>query len=363
MTMQVFLVGGAVRDTLLGRQPKDQDWVIVGASQEDIDRLVAEGYTQVGSDFPVFLHPETGDEYALARVERKTGAGYHGFTVKADSNVTVEEDLARRDLTINSMAMSDGGDVIDPYGGLRDLHNRILRHTTEAFAEDPLRVLRLARFAARFSGWKVAPETIELCKQIGEAGELNHLSIERVWTEMEKAFKEPSPHRFLEILDECDALKHCKILADLFEYNDTDKRLMSKLSTIPENQRLFVAIGAIAVKVPCAHGGPMRARDCFENMNEVLGADRNAVDLYRVLKKSRALQSGIQFSDLIEAVFLYERAGVSDMLSFGTKDLIKAQHIAMNVRAIEFAGLEGKALGKAIEDARISALRTGLDIK
>lgn len=360
--MQVFLVGGAVRDTLLGRQPKDQDWVIVGATQEDVDRLVSEGYTQVGSDFPVFLHPESGDEYALARIERKIGVGYHGFDVTADSTVTIEDDLARRDLTINSMAMSDGGEIIDPYGGLRDLHNRVLRHTTEAFAEDPLRVLRLARFAARFQGWKVAPETIELCKRIGEAGELNHLSIERIWTEMEKAFKEPAPHRFFEILDQCDALRHCNVLSELFEYNETDKKLMSQLSSVPENQRLFVAIGAIAVKVPSAHGGPIRARDCFENVNEVVGAERTAVDLYRVLKKSRALQSGIQFTDLIEVVFLHERAGVSHLLSFGTKDLIKAQHIVLNVRSADFVGLEGKALGKAIEDTRINALRIGFDI-
>lgn len=360
--MQVFLVGGAVRDTLLGLRPKDQDWVIVGATQEDIDRLVADGYTQVGSDFPVFLHPETGDEYALARIERKTGVGYHGFDVRADSTVTIEDDLARRDLTINSMAMSDGGEIIDPYGGLRDLHNRVLRHTTEAFAEDPLRVLRLARFAARFQGWKVAPETIELCRRIGEAGELNHLSIERIWTEMEKAFKEPAPHRFFEILDQCDAMKHCDVLSELFDYNQTDKKLMSQLSSVPENQRLFVAIGAIAVKVPSAHGGPIRARDCFENVNEVMGAERTAVDLYRVLKKSRALQSGIQFADLIEVVFLYERAGEANLLSFGTKDLIKAQHIVLNVRSVDFIGLEGKALGKAIEDARINALRLGFDI-
>jgi len=362
--MQIFLVGGAVRDTMLGREPKDQDWVVVGATETDVSELIALGYTQVGSDFPVFLHPETGDEYALARVERKTGVGYHGFTVSADNSVTIEEDLARRDLTINSMAMTDGGEIIDPYNGIRDIHNHILRHTTEAFAEDPLRVLRLARFAARFPDWKVAPETIELCKAIGEAGELNHLTLERVWVEMEKGFCEEAPHRFIEVLDECDALKHCRVLRDIFlPFGKIDMALAKKLNTVPKAQRLFVAIGVLGKSGLASHGGPVRTRDCYENMGALLRAKKDAASLFKVLKQARALQNGIQFNDLIVAAAVFERSGNSRQLPFSTKDLMAGQHIVLNVRSIDFLGLEGKALGKAIEDARINALRSGLDIE
>ena len=182
--MKVYLVGGAVRDTLLGLDPKDKDYVIVGATAEDVEALLAQGYQRVGADFPVFLHPETGDEYALARIERKVGAGYNGFEAYTSPDLTIEDDLRRRDLTINAMAMDpDTGEIIDPFGGQEDLKNGVLRHVSEAFAEDPLRVLRVARFKARY-GFKLAPETYKLMHQLVESGELDHLTRERVWDEI-----------------------------------------------------------------------------------------------------------------------------------------------------------------------------------
>lgn len=200
-----LLVGGAVRDRLLGLPTKDRDYVVVGSTVEQMQRL---GYLKVGKDFPVFLHPETRDEYALARTERKTAPGYHGFEVCADPDVTLEQDLERRDLTINAMAMDDRGQLIDPFGGHQDLKNRVLRHVSPAFAEDPLRILRVARFAARFDhrGFTVDPTTVDLMKTMVAAGEVDALVAERVWSEIERAMAEPAPQAFVRVLRQCGAL-------------------------------------------------------------------------------------------------------------------------------------------------------------
>ena len=197
--MQTYLVGGAVRDTLLKRRIKDRDYVVVGASPE---QLVALGYKPVGKDFPVFLHPETQEEYALARVERKVGLGYGGFSFVTDATVTLEEDLSRRDITINAMAMDDQGNIIDPFNGQADLAHRIFKHVSPAFVEDPLRVLRIARFMARYHqyGFTIAPETVELMKQIGHSGELAALSAPRVWQETALALGEFAPEIYFSVL-------------------------------------------------------------------------------------------------------------------------------------------------------------------
>ncbi|WP_375741167.1 multifunctional CCA addition/repair protein [Pseudomonas boanensis] len=204
--MQIYKVGGAVRDRLLGRPVLENDWVVVGASAEE---MLEKGFRPVGADFPVFLHPETGEEYALARTERKSGRGYGGFTFFTSPDVTLEQDLIRRDLTVNAMAEDDEGQVIDPYGGQRDLEARLLRHVSPAFAEDPLRVLRVARFAARYAplGFRVAEETLELMRQIAESGELDALTPERSWKEIARALMEPSPDVFIQVLRDCCALK------------------------------------------------------------------------------------------------------------------------------------------------------------
>jgi tRNA nucleotidyltransferase (CCA-adding enzyme) len=203
--MKIYRVGGAVRDQLLGLPIKDTDWVVVGATPTD---MLEAGYTQVGRDFPVFLHPKSKQEYALARTERKSGKGYTGFVVNADPSVTLEEDLLRRDLTINAIAATADGELIDPYGGQGDLDARVLRHVSPAFAEDPLRVLRVARFAARFAhlGFQVAPETMTLMQQLVTEGEVQHLVAERVWQEMQRALESSMPQQFIQVLRDCGAL-------------------------------------------------------------------------------------------------------------------------------------------------------------
>ncbi|KHT27351.1 multifunctional CCA addition/repair protein [Pectobacterium carotovorum] len=203
--MKIYLVGGAVRDSLLGLPVTEKDWVVVGATPEN---LLTQGYQQVGKDFPVFLHPVSRDEYALARTERKSGKGYTGFVCHAAPDVTLEQDLLRRDLTINAIARTERGDLIDPYHGRRDLENRLLRHVSDAFSEDPLRVLRVARFAARFAhlGFQIAEETMALMQKMAHEGELAYLTPERVWKETEKALGTSSPDVYFQVLRDCGAL-------------------------------------------------------------------------------------------------------------------------------------------------------------
>jgi tRNA nucleotidyltransferase (CCA-adding enzyme) len=203
--MQTFLVGGAVRDKILKYPVTDKDWVVVGATSE---KLIKQGYKPVGKDFPVFLHPETAQEFALARTERKSGKGYKGFEVFAEQSVTLEEDLVRRDLTINAMAMDDNGDIVDPFNGQKDLKDKILRHVSPAFSEDPLRVLRVARFLARYFhlGFSIAPSTKALMTELAKSGELKALTPERVWTETARALSEKSPHVYFQTLRDCGAL-------------------------------------------------------------------------------------------------------------------------------------------------------------
>lgn len=205
MAMEIYLVGGYVRDQLLGLPTRDRDWVVVGASASD---MLARHYQQVGKDFPVFLHPDTHEEYALARTERKTGPGYSGFNFTANASVTLEEDLARRDLTINAIAQANDGQLIDPYNGQADIKNKILRHVSPAFVEDPVRILRIARFAARFAdlGFTIAEETQNLMQQMVNNGEVDALVSERVWQETQRALSEKTPARFFEVLKSCGAL-------------------------------------------------------------------------------------------------------------------------------------------------------------
>ena len=202
--MQTYMVGGAVRDTLLGLPVSDHDWVVVGATPQE---MITSGYLPVGKDFPVFLHPQTREEYALARTERKTARGYHGFAFHAEPDVTLEQDLARRDLTVNAMAQDEKGRLIDPYGGRADLKKRVLRHVTQAFREDPVRILRVARFAARFADFSLAPETLALMREMVQAGEADALVAERVWQELSRGLMEGKPSRMFEVLRECGALE------------------------------------------------------------------------------------------------------------------------------------------------------------
>jgi tRNA nucleotidyltransferase (CCA-adding enzyme) len=232
--MQVYVVGGAVRDTLLGLPVRDRDWVVVGATPEE---MVAAGFRPVGKDFPVFLHPQTNEEYALARTERKTAPGYKGFAFHASPGVSLEEDLLRRDLTINAMARNEAGEIIDPFNGRADLAARVLRHVSPAFAEDPLRILRVARFAARFHEFAVAPETMALMRNIVAAGEVEHLVAERVWQEFARGLMEDHPQRMLEVLQASGALA----------------RLVPEVDALPEEDRRALYAGlacAVARRAP-----------------------------------------------------------------------------------------------------------------
>lgn len=210
--MKIYLVGGAVRDELLGYPYHEKDWVVVGAT---VDDMIAAGYQQVGKDFPVFLHPETKEEHALARTERKTAAGYKGFEVHASPDVTLEDDLVRRDLTINAIAKEENGVLVDPYNGIEDIKNKVLRHVSPAFTEDPVRILRVARFLARYAhlGFTIADETMALMKTMVSAGEVDALVPERVWQEMQKALTEKTPTAFITTLRDCGALQ--KILPEV----------------------------------------------------------------------------------------------------------------------------------------------------
>jgi tRNA nucleotidyltransferase (CCA-adding enzyme) len=202
--LEAYVVGGAVRDALLGRPVHDRDWVVVGAT---VQQMLQAGFRAVGRDFPVFLHPHTQEEYALARTERKSAPGYHGFVVHADPAVTLQQDLSRRDLTINAIAQREDGTLIDPFGGAADLHERVLRHVSPAFAEDPVRILRVARFAARFADFRLAPETLALMRAMVDAGEADALVAERVWQELARGLMEPKPSRMFELLRDCGALR------------------------------------------------------------------------------------------------------------------------------------------------------------
>ena len=210
MPMQIYVVGGAVRDELLGLPVQDHDWVVVGATP---DQMIAQGFRPVGKDFPVFLHPQTQEEYALARTERKTAPGYHGFVFHTSPEVRLEDDLIRRDLTINAMARAEDGSIVDPYGGQQDLRERVFRHVSEAFAEDPVRILRLARFAARFPDFRVADATNVLMRRMVDEGEVDALVPERVWQELSRGLMEQKPSRMFAVLRDCGAL--ARILPEL----------------------------------------------------------------------------------------------------------------------------------------------------
>jgi len=234
--MKVYLVGGAVRDKLLGLPVKERDWVVVGATPQEMLSL---GFRKVGRDFPVFLHPKTHEEYALARTERKTGKGYTEFVCYSDPNVTLEDDLKRRDLTINAIAKSSGGKIIDPYDGCKDLKKRILRHVSPAFAEDPVRILRVARLAARFSNFKVHKETNKLMQDMLAKGEVDALVPERVWHELERALGEPSPERFFVVLKNCQVLP--KLFPEIALHLTTIKKALARAVKLTKDTKIRFA--------------------------------------------------------------------------------------------------------------------------
>ena len=364
--MNCYRVGGAVRDTLLGYPHHETDWVVVGSTPEE---MFAEGYTQVGRDFPVFLHPDTKEEYALARTERKSGPGYHGFVVHADPSVTLEEDLERRDLTINAMAMDEEGVVTDPFGGQADLNAKILRHVSPHFVEDPLRVLRVARFAARYHhlGFEVAKETMSLMAEIVTADELAHLSSERVWVETEKALGEQHPAVYWQVLADCGALT---VLAPELSVSNgigalsraaphtqrTDCRWAALLANLPEAR----AQGASErLKAPNAYS--LLATRISGERPKIKTALKDASKCMALLKALDALRREEPFEGFCETLVALEQNSADAQSAI---DLLRrGRDAAQQVKAADFAdqGLTGPELGAAILAAQIERINALLN--
>lgn len=360
--MDIYLVGGAVRDELLGLPVKDRDWVVVGATPE---QMIDSGFRQVGADFPVFLHPSTNEEYALARTERKQGHGYHGFTVYSAPDVTLEEDLRRRDLTVNAMAQDQNGQLVDPFGGLEDLKQRQLRHVSDAFAEDPLRILRTARFAARLQplGFAVAPETLTKMQAMVESGEAAHLVPERVWQEMQRALHEKAPAVFFATLADAGAL--AVLLPELAE-PDRLRLSMNALACISHagdsTDMRFAALLSPLTSEQCTRRAQrLKApRDC----------QQLAILTTRFAKSLRQSQSAEDRLALLDATDAWRRPDrLRRLLAVGqcltpalpenqARALLNAYDTACEVDAKELMaqGFAGKAMGEAIRNERLKRI-------
>jgi tRNA nucleotidyltransferase (CCA-adding enzyme) len=426
MAMQIFSVGGAIRDALLHQPVKDKDWVVVGATPE---QMTQQGYQTVGKDFPVFLHPQTREEYALARTERKTAPGYKGFTVHASPEVTLEEDLARRDLTINALALPEAHSSmlaqahnktangafakvftahgIDPYGGLKDLQSKTLRHVTTAFREDPVRILRVARFAARFPEFSIAPETLKLMQEMVDAGEVEHLVPERVWQELAKGLMTAKPSRMLEVLKDCGALK--VLLPEVHalwgvpqraEYHpeiDTGVHLMMVLDMSAQlNASLPVRVACLLhdlgkgttpqaewprhigheqrsakllkqvcerlrIPVECKELSDVVAR---EHGNIHRSQDLNAAALMRLLERCDAIRKPERWPDILLACECDARGrlGFENTVYAPAQRLQEVLRAALSVITSDIAaqaqkqGLAGPAVGEKIHEARVRAI-------
>jgi len=352
--MEIFLVGGAVRDELLGLPVGERDWVVVGSTPAELIDL---GYRQVGRDFPVFLHPETGEEYALARTERKTGPGHTGFVVHADDSVTLEDDLIRRDLTINAMAKAADGTLFDPYNGRADLAARVLRHVSPAFAEDPLRVFRVARFAARLPDFEVAEETLALMRQMSAAGELDELSAERVWAEFAKALAASAPERFLKVLEQVDCLVPWFVefsgqpLPRLTGIEDPDQRYAALVGSLP-----VAAVEALNLRLK-APRHPARLAGLVAQYGVLLSQwrDQPAEALYAALGAARAFKKDSHLAELAAVVAAIHGTALDELLT-----LVADVQRTVQVEALIAAGHKGAALGAALDDARIARLSTAL---
>ena len=416
--MEIFVVGGAVRDALMGLPVNDRDWVVVGSTPE---AMTMQGYQPVGKDFPVFLHPDSREEYALARTERKTARGYKGFAVHAAPLVTLEEDLARRDLTINAMAVPQTlahasptqwtGQIVDPYGGQHDLQMKVLRHVTDAFAEDPVRILRLARFAARFSDFRVADDTMALMRQMVADGEVDHLVPERVWQELARGLMAPKPSRMLEVLRECGALRVLLPELDRLwgvpqrpEYHpeidsgvhvmmvlDQSARLQAPLAVrwaalmhdlgkgttptdvLPRHIGHEIHSAKLANKVAerlrvpndCKELADVVAR---EHGNIHRSGELNASAVMRLLTRCDAIRQPERFVRVLQACEADARGrlGLEDRAYPQAERLNQALQAALSVSTAEIAayaareGLQGVQIGARIEAARVTAVNARL---
>ncbi len=361
--MEIYLVGGAVRDELLGLPVKDRDWVVVGAAP---DEMLALGYQQVGADFPVFLHPETHEEYALARTERKQGRGYHGFTVYSAPDVTLEEDLRRRDLTINAMARAEDGTLADPFRGQSDLNNRQLRHVSEAFQEDPLRILRTARFAARFHhlGFRIADETMALMQGMVADGEVEHLVPERVWQEIQRALHEVTPATFFEVLKATGALE---VLAPELEDDQAFRSAMKALATT-SGQNLATECRFAALLHPlsparvkeraAALKAPNDCRDLARLVVELAPLARNrpvtAEQVLELFNHADAWRRPDRFGLLLATLACLPDGLGSEIRGLLERSLEAARGV--DARSLVAAGFKGRELGEAIGRERLRVI-------
>ncbi len=356
--MKIYLVGGSVRDELLGLAIKDRDWVVVGATP---DEMLGQGYRQVGKDFPVFLHPESKEEYALARIERKTGQGHTGFSCNSDATVTLEEDLSRRDLTINAIAKDANGELIDPYGGIADIEKRCLRHVSPAFVEDPLRVLRVARFAARFADRKfeVAGATMDLMRDIANSAELQLLPTERVWSELGRALEENSPAAFFDTLRSCGALE--ALLPELSGQQRVWQQLDSHASNPPEVLFAWLTstLEADALQTLLQRiRPPKRFSELAQLCNELgegfcQARQSSSSQLLEFLQRGDAMRRTERFQLLLNACSLAfpEASGNAAWLKTA---LATCQEV--DIGALAKAGVSGKELGELIHSERITRL-------
>lgn len=394
--MQTYLVGGAVRDKLLDIPVKDRDWVVVGTTPEE---MLEKGFKPVGKDFPVFLHPETKEEYALARTERKSGKGYKGFTFHTSPDVTLEDDLQRRDLTVNAIAEDEQGNLIDPYGGVADLKEKMLRHVSPAFVEDPLRVLRIARFAASL-GFKIAPETMSLLKDISESDELEALVPERVWTELEKALSGKYPARFILVLRSCNAMeKLFPEIEALFgvpqtkEYHPEIDTGLHTIMSLNQSTRLsddpMIRFAVLAHdlgkattpkdKLPSHHGHEERGAKIIDKLCKryripnkyrelAINVSRFHLDCHRiqemkpetVLKKIEQLDA-FRRPERFEQFLIACEADARGRAGFEDREYPQAEYFQnalkaaneVNSKSLQEKGLEGKALGQEIKKQQV----------
>ncbi len=402
--MKIYLVGGAVRDSLLGLEAGDRDWVVVGATQQEME---AQGFKAVGRDFPVFLHPRTGEEHALARTERKSGRGYRGFVVDADPSVTLEQDLQRRDFTLNAIARDEeSGELVDPWGGMRDIQARVLRHVGPAFVEDPLRVLRAARFMARFAslGFTLAPETADLMRRIAASGELEALVPERIWQELRKALRSPRPSAFLRtlhdtgalasILPEVEALYGVPQRAEFHPEVDTGvhQEMVSDMAArlapgddlvgfaalthdlgkaltpadqlprhVMHEQRGLKPLAALCerLKMPADHRQLAEAV-CREHLNVHRIDELRDATVLELIQRCDGFRRPERIAQMALACECDKRGRLgfedSDYPQRATLQRLHAAALAINARDLAAAGLSGPAVGEAVKKARIEAI-------
>ncbi len=355
--LDVYLVGGAVRDELLGIKPLEHDWVVVGSTPE---QMLALGFKQVGKDFPVYLHPDSGDEYALARTERKSGHGYAGFEVHAAPDVTLQQDLSRRDLTVNAIARDSAGNLVDPFNGQQDLAQRILRHVSDAFIEDPLRVLRAARFAARYHeyGFSIAADTMNLMTRLSHSGELTFLAAERLWVETEKALKTANPSVFFQVLEDCGA-----IAALCPNWHPRERELKTLHLASQASHSTAVRFAALMAHQP----GDIIEQVCeiFKVPNQhrdlALLVARHGMDCHcrsgehalRLLEQTEAWRRDQRFEDFLEVCTLAYalRGDERDALVQAA-----AQTASIDTSQWQAEGIKGPAMGERVRQARLQIL-------